>query len=71
MCGKGNSCANPKRGDVRQGKQMCESNKRWRAARETAVRIQKEVMCGKGNRCANPKRGGVRQGKQLCKSKKR
>eukprot|EP00965_Chrysotila_dentata_P028758 955747-Pleurochrysis_carterae.AAC.1 len=48
--GKGNICANPKRGDVRHGKQMCESKKRCCAARDTDVRIQKK--------------GDVRQGKQ-------
>eukprot|EP00965_Chrysotila_dentata_P119613 3954457-Pleurochrysis_carterae.AAC.1 len=69
MCGKRNSCANPKRGEVRRGKQMCESKKRWCAARGTDVRIQKEVMCGKGSRCANSKRGDVRQEKQMCESK--
>eukprot|EP00965_Chrysotila_dentata_P059297 1968258-Pleurochrysis_carterae.AAC.1 len=46
---------------------MCKSKKRWCAARETDVRIQKEVLCGKANRCANPKRGAVRQGKQMLK----
>eukprot|EP00965_Chrysotila_dentata_P166036 5482208-Pleurochrysis_carterae.AAC.1 len=70
MCGKRNRCANAKGGEVRQGKQMCESKTRFCAAREADVRIQKEVMCGKGNRCANPERGDVRRGKQMCESKK-